>query len=80
MRTEKNMYSHDPLGIMEEQPVIVPTMITLKEAVKRTGLSYSFLRKACSSGEIVSVKCGRKYLVNLEKLVDFLNGKEVVKG
>ena len=53
--------------------ITIPTMIPLREAARRTGLSYDFLRKACKRGEIKYVKCGNKFLVNLEKLVAYLN-------
>lgn len=53
----------------------IPTMIGLKEASKMTGLSYDFLRKLCLRGEIVHVRAGCRFLINLEKLVEFLNGQ-----
>jgi excisionase family DNA binding protein len=59
--------------MMDERTV--PTMLTLREAAKRTGLSYDFLRKLCLRGEIVHVRAGAKFLVNFEKLLDFLNGE-----
>ncbi len=52
----------------------VPRMVSLREAAKQTGLSYDFLRKAVLKNEIVHVKCGKKYLVNLDKLAEKLNG------
>ena len=52
----------------------IPTMLTLKEASQQTGLSYDYLRKLCLSGQIVFVRAGNKFLVNLEKLIVFLNG------
>lgn len=52
---------------------MVPTMLTLQEASSRTGVSYDWLRKLCIQGKIVHIRCGNKYLVNLEKLVDYLN-------
>ena len=50
----------------------VPTMYTLAQASTATGLSYDFLRKLCLSKEIVHVKSGNKFYVNMEKLVDYL--------
>lgn len=52
----------------------IPTMVTIREASRRTGVSYDFIWKLCRSNQIVFVKAGTKYLVNLEKLVEFLNG------
>ncbi len=56
--------------------ISIPEMLTLKETSDRTGLSYEFLRKLCLRGEIVFIKTGTKYLVNLPKLIEFLNGGE----
>lgn len=52
----------------------IPTMITLREAAEKTGLSYDCLRKLCLQDKIVYIMAGRKFLVNQEKLVEFLNG------
>lgn len=53
-------------------------MLTLRQAAKETGLSYSYLRKLCLEGKIVFVKSGRKYLVNAERLKEYLNEGEGV--
>lgn len=55
----------------------IPTLATLKEAAALTGLSYGFLRQKALSGEIVAVRAGRKFLVNMDRLVDYLNGEAV---
>ena len=52
---------------------MVPTMLTLQETSSRTGVSYDWLRKLCLQGKIVHIRCGNKYLINFEKLVDYLN-------
>lgn len=54
----------------------IPTMLTLAEASKQTGLSYDYLRKLCLSGQIIHIRAGSKYLINLEKLIQFLNGEK----
>ena len=57
----------------------IPTMITIKEASIQTGLSYEYIRKLCLQKKIVFVKAGCKYLINMEKLVEFLNqGEQMV--
>lgn len=60
--------------------VKIPTMVGIKEASERTGLSYDFLRKLCLQGKIVHVRAGCRFLINLEKLVLFLNGEEWQSG
>ena len=52
-----------------------PKMVSLKEASAITGLSYSALRKLCLKGEIVHIRVGTKFLINLDRLIDKLNGK-----
>lgn len=51
----------------------IPTMETLREASNQTGLSYDYLRKLCLAGKIVHIRAGCKILINMEKLVEFLN-------
>lgn len=60
--------------------MIVPTMVSLKEASRQTGLSYDYLRKMCITGQVVHVRAGHKILVNLEKLIEFLNTAGVTNG
>ena len=55
---------------------LVPEMITLREASRRTGLSYDFLRKGCLSGDLIHIRAGSKILINFNKLIDKLNGEE----
>ena len=55
----------------------MPRMCTLKECVSETGLNYEFLRKLCLQKKIVFIKSGKKYLINLDRLIDFLNGEEI---
>lgn len=52
----------------------VPEMVTIRQASARTGLSYDYIRKLCIQKKIVFVKVGTKYLVNMSKLIAFLNG------
>lgn len=51
-------------------------MVTLKEASSRTGISYDRLRKMCINRQIVHIKAGNKFLLNWDKLVDYLNAGE----
>ena len=51
----------------------VPTMLGIKETARQTGLAEHFIRQLCIQGKIIHVKCGKKYLVNLEKFIDYLN-------
>ncbi|MST82497.1 helix-turn-helix domain-containing protein [Lachnospiraceae bacterium Oil+RF-744-WCA-WT-13] len=51
-------------------------MKTLREMASLTGLSYDYIRKLCLEGRIVHIKTGKKYLVNYDRFIDFLNTGE----
>ena len=51
----------------------VPEMITIKEAARRTGVSYDCIRKLCLQKKIVHIKAGSKYLVNFGMFCKYLN-------
>ena len=48
-------------------------MVTLKEASSRTGISYDRLRKMCINRQIVHIRAGSKFLLNWERLGEYLN-------
>ena len=57
---------------------MIPEMVTIREAAKRTGISYDAIRKLILAGEITFIRIGSgrgKYLVNLDRFCEFLNGK-----
>ena len=56
----------------------IPTMVTIKEAEKKTGLSYYYIRKLCLEKKVVHITAGRKVLINEEKFINFLNGEQEV--
>ena len=51
----------------------MPEMVTIVEAAKRTGLAKYFLRRGCLEGKIVHIRAGNKILINLDRLVEYLN-------
>lgn len=52
----------------------MPTMVTIRTAAEQTGLTYSCLRRWILEGTFpFYVRAGSKYLVNMEKLAEFLN-------
>ena len=53
-----------------------PRMLTIKETAKETGISYDSIRKLCMQNKIVYIRLGAKYLVNYDRFIDYLNGKE----
>jgi len=54
----------------------IPRMLTVSECAKEfegTGLTAFRIRALALSNEIVHVKAGKKILINVEKLCDYLN-------
>lgn len=59
----------------------MPRMMTLREAAAETGLTYSCLRRWILSGQFTYYRMvGNKYLVNMDRLTDFLNAPAAVEG
>ena len=54
----------------------IPTMLSIPETMKKTGLSYEFIRGLCRQERIVYMRTGKKYLINLEKFIEYLNGED----
>ncbi|MBQ9541945.1 helix-turn-helix domain-containing protein [Ruminococcus sp.] len=54
----------------------VPKMRTIKEAAAEAGVPVYALRRWVKSGEVPAVYAGKKALINLDHLIDFLNGSE----
>ena len=52
----------------------MPQMLKLREAAEATGLTYSCLRRWILTGQFkYFVKAGNRYLVNMDRLTEFLN-------
>ena len=51
----------------------IPTMLTIEKASALTGITKYRLRELCKGKKIVCILCGNKYLINLDRLIDFLN-------
>ena len=67
-------------GVKRMQDRIVPEMLPLQTVSDRTGISYGAIRNLCLERRIVHIRIGRKYLVNYEKFLEYLNTGEEVKG
>lgn len=50
-----------------------PRMCTIQQTARLLGLHTHFIRMKVLSGEIVAVKAGRTYYVNVDKLIEYLN-------
>lgn len=51
----------------------IPRMLTIKQTAQEFGLPEHFVRTLARSGKIVATRAGTKYLINADKLVEFLN-------
>ena len=58
----------------------VPRMLTIQQAADETGLSYGCIRIWCLEKRIVFVRSGKKYLINMDRLGDYLNGESEEGG
>lgn len=54
----------------------LPKMATIAQCAAETGLSYDCIRKLCLQKKIVHIRSGTKYLINVDRLNDYLNGEQ----
>ena len=55
----------------EEKPE--PPFCTIPEAARRLGASEFFVRQLCKSREIPCIRCGAKYLIDVEGAIEVLS-------
>ena len=53
-----------------------PTMLTINQTAERSGLAKHYIRQLCVQNRICHVRAGQKYLINFEKLAEFLDSGE----
>ncbi len=58
------------------QEINIPQMATINEAAKITGLAKYFIRQLALQNKIKHVRAGKKILINVDKLIEFLNNGE----
>ena len=51
-----------------------PCMATITQAAEASGVPAYRIRQLCKSGQVRSVQCGRKVLVNLSSLAAWMQG------
>lgn len=61
---------------MEETKVQLPRMRTVRAAAAESGLAEYFIRRLIRTGKIRFVCAGRKYLINFDSLIAYLNDGE----
>lgn len=55
----------------------VPRMETIKITAKICGVPEYLVRRKVLSGEVVAICSGRRYLVNVDKFLDYLNSNKL---
>lgn len=55
----------------------IPHMENIKKTAELFGLPVHFVRCKVSSGEVVAVRAGRRFLVNVDKFAEYLNSSHV---
>lgn len=65
------MFSND------EKSIIIPRMAGIKETAKIFGLPVHFVRCKVAGGEVVAVRAGRRFLVNVDKFAEYLNNSTI---
>lgn len=53
-----------------------PRMGTIQQAAEASGVPAYRIRQLCKAGQVRSVQCGRKTLVNLSSLAAWMDGGE----
>ena len=54
-----------------------PRMETIKTTAALFNLPVHFIRQKVATGEIVAVRAGRRFLVNVDKLAEYLNSNTI---
>lgn len=54
-----------------------PRMETIKATAALFNLPVHFIRQKVATGEIVAVRAGRRFLVNVDKLAEYLNSNTI---
>lgn len=56
-----------------EKSLIIPQMETIKKTAEIFGVPVHFVRQKVNSGEVVAVRAGRRFLVNVDRFAEYLN-------
>ena len=55
----------------------IPRMRSIKETAELFDLPLHFVRQKVSSGEVVAVRAGRRFLVNIDKFAEYLDSNTI---
>lgn len=57
--------------------VCIPRMVPIQTLADESGISYKALWQMCKQNKIVHIKSGNKFLINVDKFVEYLNAGEL---
>lgn len=55
----------------------IPHMEGIRKTAELFGLPVHFVRSKVASGEVIAVRAGRRFLVNVDKFAEYLNTSTV---
>ncbi len=58
------------------EKTLIPRMATINEAAEITGLAKYFIRQLALTNKVKTIKAGKKYLINVDKLIEYLNAEQ----
>lgn len=73
MKAAKNDNNETTFNIKE---IKFPRMVPIQTLADESGISYKALWQMCKQNKIVYIKSGNKYLVNVDKFIEYLNTGE----
>ena len=60
-----------------ENSLKIPRMETIKATAALFNLPVHFVRSKVASGEVVAVRAGKRFLVNVDKFAEYLNSSTI---
>lgn len=60
-----------------DNEIKIPRMETIKTTAALFNLPVHFVRCKVASGEVVAVRAGRRFLVNVDKFAEYLNSSTI---
>lgn len=55
----------------------IPRMRTIKETAELFSLPVHFVRQKVADGEVVAVRAGRRFLVNIDRFAEYLDSNTI---
>ncbi len=62
---------------MNDNTLNIPRMENVRRTAELFGLPVHFVRSKVASGEVVAVRAGRRFLVNVDKFAEYLNNSTI---